>query len=221
MYKSFLAVRVLKNSSANSKTNGGVLMSVQKRRVSLGKSFMNKNVDDILYALLLINSNFDVETKQRYINKDDVDFEEMERHFDYKIDKNILSNNLNKLIKVNLLKETTLNDNDCYVFFYSKEPFKLIALDTLKLLEETFIPNILKVYVYLLNRWEWKNKDATFTKEEIIKKCLKIKYPNSKDLENLEEILNFLVDNNLLEYTTETRIFYGNKTSLNMLVRME
>jgi hypothetical protein len=108
-----------------------------------------------------------------------------------------------------------------YVFFYSKEPFKLIALDTLKLLEETFIPNILKVYVYLLNRWEWKNKDATFTKEEIIKKCLKIKYPNSKDLENLEEILNFLVDNNLLEYTTETRIFYGNKTSLNMLVRME
>ena len=196
-------------------------MSIQKRRISLGKSFMNKNVDDILYALLLINSNFDVETKQRYINKDDVDFEEMERHFDYKIDKNILSNNLNKLIKVNLLKETTLNDNDCYVFFYSKEPFKLIALDTLKLLEETFIPNILKVYAYLLGRWEWKGKDAVFTKEEIVKNCLKIKYPNSKDLESLEEILSSLVDNNLLEYTTEIRRFYGNKVSLNILIRME
>ena len=196
-------------------------MSVQKRRVSLGKSFMNKNVDDILYALLLINSNFDVETKQRYINKDDVDFEEMERHFDYKINKDILSNNLNKLIKVNLLKETTLNDNDCYVFFYLKEPFKLIALDTLKLLEETFIPNILKVYVYLLGRWEWKGKDAVFTKEEIVKNCLKIKYPNSKDLESLEEILGSLVDNNLLEYTTEIRRFYGNKVSLNILIRME
>jgi hypothetical protein len=196
-------------------------MSAQKRRVSLGKSFMNKNVDDILYALLLINSNFDVETKQRYINKDDVDFEEMERHFDYKIDKDILSNNLNKLIKVNLLKETTLNDNDCYVFFYLKEPFKLIALDTLKLLEETFIPNILKVYVYLLGRWEWKGKDAVFTKEEIVKNCLKIKYPNSKDLESLEEILSSLVDNNLLEYTTEIRRFYGNKVSLNILIRME
>ena len=175
----------------------------------------DKKVNDNIYGYLQSISYLNKDG-ERFIYKSDVSPTKIERYFKscegMEISLSTVKRNLTlfKSKKVGLLVEGKTMDNynrEVDVYFLpmiEDEPYKLIPLETLKYLVDTSNGNVIKTYVYLLNKYGWK-RDYTFTKGELIEG---IGYnPNSRDKEGryvsyemMDNILLCLVNNGLLEY---------------------
>ena len=180
-----------------------------------GRMMKDKKVNDNIYGYLQSISYLNKDG-ERFIYKSDVSPTKIERHFKscegMEISLSTVKRNLTlfKSKKVGLLVEGKTMDNynrEVDVYFLpmiEDEPYKLIPLETLKYLVDTSNGNVIKTYVYLLNKYGWK-RDYTFTKGELIEG---IGYnPNSRDKEGkyvsyemMDNILLCLVNNGLLEY---------------------
>ena len=180
-----------------------------------GRMMKDKKVNDNIYGYLQSISYLNKDG-ERFIYKSDVSPTKIERYFKscegMEISLSTVKRNLTlfKSKKVGLLVEGKTMDNynrEVDVYFLpmiEDEPYKLIPLETLKYLVDTSNGNVIKTYVYLLNKYGWK-KDYTFTKGELIEG---IGYnPNSRNkdgryvsYEMMDNILLCLVNNGLLDY---------------------
>lgn len=179
----------------------------QKRRIPLDKKFMTKKINDILYGYLQVKSTLNTETNIRYIKKDDVNFTEIEEDLKYTFKRRTLVNHLSNLIKYGFIGESEMVDTygepmKVYTFPYNTDSiYKLIPVETLRYLVDTANPSVVSIYVYLLNKWEWKRNKYTFTEAELIKNCLGVtSMGHSRDYERVNNVLTCLVNNELIEY---------------------
>ena len=179
----------------------------QKRRIPLDKKFMTKKINDILYGYLQVKSTLNTETNMRYIKKDDVNFTEIEEDLKYTFKRRTLANHLSNLINCGFIGESEMIDTygesmKVYTFPYNVDSiYKLIPIETLRYLVDTANPSVVSIYVYLLNKWEWKGNKYIFTEAELIKNCLGVtSTSNSRDYIRVNNVLTCLVNNGLIEY---------------------
>lgn len=179
----------------------------QKRRIPLDKKFMTKKINDILYGYLQVKSTLNTKTNMRYIKKDDVNFTEIEEDLKYTFKRRTLVNHLSNLINYGFIGESEMIDTygesmKVYTFPYNTDSiYKLIPIETLRYLVDTANPSVVSIYVYLLNKWEWKGNKYIFTEAELIKNCLGVtSTSNSRDYIRVNNVLTCLVNNGLIEY---------------------
>ena len=179
----------------------------QKRRIPLDKKFMTKKINDILYGYLQVKSTLNTETNTRYIKKDDVNFTEIEEDLKYTFKRRTLVNHLSNLINYGFIGESEMIDTygesmKVYTFPYNTDSiYKLIPIETLRYLVDTANPSVVSIYVYLLNKWEWKGNKYIFTEAELIENCLGVtSTSNSRDYIRVNNVLTCLVNNGLIEY---------------------
>lgn len=175
-----------------------------------GRMMKDKKVNDNIYGYLQSISYLNKDG-ERFIYKSDVSPTKIERYFKncegMEISLSTIKRNLTlfKSKKVGLLVEGKTMDNynkEVGVYFLpmiEDEPYKLIPLETLKYLVDTSNGNVIKTYVYLLNKYGWK-KDYTFTKKELIEEIGYKTNGNSEPYEMMNNILLCLVNNGLLDY---------------------
>jgi hypothetical protein len=101
--------------------------------------------------------------------------------------------------------KTTLADNktlvDCYYLNDDFIPFKLIPKDTLRFLLNTATDNVIKVYVYLLNKYEWKQAEGEQYKFTLKELAEAIGYKESQNSRNMiKDILKSLKNNGLIDF---------------------
>ncbi|MBC9709345.1 MAG: hypothetical protein H9W80_08965 [Enterococcus sp.] len=182
-----------------------------KRRFSVEEDFMsNKLINSYLYAYLQFISKFNAEnedTKKRYVLDKEINFSVLEEEFKNEIGKKVgnrkkLSKDFKLLISMGLLMEGKEENQKVYYLTYNEsDKYKLIPNLTLEYLLRIKHPNVCKVYLYLLNKYDWKketNEKYLFTKKEInLAIGLSDRATNNT---NLEYILTDLNNNGLLAY---------------------
>lgn len=147
----------------------------QVRRFSLEKDFMDYSINDIIYGYLSYNSTFDKNNKERYIYMKDVAKlkPELARMLDCTA--RTVTNNINKMIiddghPDRLLRAGLKNGEAVYFLVEGPGRYQFINYDILWYLLQTRSKIAIKVYVYLLNKYLWKqqsNEHYIFTIEEI------------------------------------------------------
>lgn len=148
------------------------------RNISLEDNFMNYNVDDLLYAFMNYHATYDPEQKEYYLT---------ERNWTkYRpLLKSILNtrncrNHLNSLISKGIIHY----DKERMRYIFPHNGFKKYQQVNNAMLYYLIITsniNVIKIYIYLLNKWSWKNN---------------IKEPYYFTLKELREALGYSGSNN-------------------------
>lgn len=125
------------------------------RNISLEDTFMNYSVDDLLYAFMSYHATFDPQTQQYYLT---------ERNWTkYRpLLKSIITtrncrNHLNSLIAKGII----IHDYEHMRYIFPHNGFKKYQPVNNAMLYYLIITsniNVIKIYIYLLNKWLWKNK---------------------------------------------------------------
>ena len=137
------------------------------RRFSLENDFMNYKSDDLLYGFMRNIST----------SKDGLEYLPLKNF--QKVKKVIaglcgysvrqINNKILKLKEVGLIKETEIGVNtQSYIFPYDYAgSYKIINKDMLSYLINTRNSNVIRIYLYLLNKYEWKKGEYLFTVGEL------------------------------------------------------
>lgn len=125
------------------------------RNISLEDTFMNYSVDDLLYAFMSYHATFDPQTQEYYLS---------ERNWTkYRpLLKSIITtrncrNHLNSLIAKGII----IHDYEHMRYIFPHNGFKKYQPVNNAMLYYLIISsnmNVIKIYIYLLNKWLWKNK---------------------------------------------------------------
>lgn len=125
------------------------------RNISLEDTFMNYSVDDLLYAFMSYHATFDPQTQEYYLS---------ERNWTkYRpLLKSIITtrncrNHLNSLIAKGII----VHDYEHMRYIFPHNGFKKYQPVNNAMLYYLIITsnmNVIKIYIYLLNKWLWKNK---------------------------------------------------------------
>ena len=156
-----------------------------KRRMSLEDDFMDHSTNDLLYGFMRCLSTSkenegEVDSRQKRFEY--LTFKEFSR---YKkvigstlgCSSRTINNQLAKLEEAGLVQEVIMPlyceqnhqiyDTSCYIFPYDYDGnYKIIEKNMLKYLVDTRNGHVIRVYLYLLNKFDWK-PDYVFTLEEI------------------------------------------------------
>lgn len=131
--------------------------------------WMMWNIDDLMYGYLKLKASFNPNTKELYFTqkmwnktatKQDI---KKICGIDRKRDRDV---HFKRLIDSGLI----VVKNDYYVFQDNEKNFKLVPLDLLEYLLNTASSGVIQVYIYLLDKYEWKKKTGEeyyFTRKEI------------------------------------------------------
>lgn len=183
-------------------------MNEKIRRFSMEDKFMkNKKVNDILYGYLQSISHLD-ENDRRFVYIDEkIRFANIERELDNGMKRVTLSRNFKFLEDTGFIEKGRTKDIynkivEVYFLPYDeKSLYQMINIETLNYLVKGTNANVIKVYAYLLNKYNWKSKDDTkyvFTKKEILKK-LGSSTTNQRDYDKVNIIIDVLIKLKLIE----------------------
>lgn len=198
----------------------------QKRIIPLTMEFMkNKKVLDKIWGYLQINSYLGKDTEQkqhRFVYKFycGSDLSMFEKIIINPLKANLLTiddkiccyntfvNSFNILKQMKYIQDGQIVDNNKKIVdvYYLKEdftPFKLIPLKTLEELQNFYCKNVIKVYTYLLNCYDFKKNTKEkyrFTLEELADA---IGYTSKGYNQELENILALLKNNSFIDYHKE------------------
>lgn len=143
-----------------------------QRRFSLEEDFMNFKTDDLLYGFLRsLSTARPVEGGkwQEYLPKKDYMRNKKTIAGICNVSTRTIERHINNLFEAGLLEEGYENDVACFWFPYNENGrYKLLEKDMVRYLVDTRNAQCIKVYMYLLNKYEWK-KNYTFTLVEIQK----------------------------------------------------
>lgn len=112
-----------------------------------------------------------------------------------------LRTHINYLIEKNYL----IKEKDKYILPNQEEIFFMIPLGTIRFLTDTMTEQVIKTYVYLGQRWKYK-QNYVFTIEEISEHIGIKLNNNSRNYEIINNALDCLCNNGLLDYVN----FYEN-----------
>ena len=176
-----------------------------KVRFSRSEVYMkDKSINYQLYAKLQQISQLNMDTKERFVMKSDINFSVWENE-DFKevFSRQKLSRDFKKLSSVGLVVETEINNKKAYLLPYdeAEKMFSLIPTLTIKYLLKVKSSYCVKAFIYLLNCYLYKEKindKYLFTKKELCEVLgLSVQ---TKNREEIDYILNSLHNEGLISY---------------------
>lgn len=203
-----------------------------KKVIPLNKKFMQKSVNDWIYGYFQSKS---------YVDKNGVTFCYMDNIIQTEMIKLMpvnengkkpgkmkVSNDIKKLINLGFIEKGKVIDLngksiEAYVLpFDNKQLYKIISLDTLKYLLNVSNQNVIKIYGYLLNKFQWKlktNEYYYFTYKELIQECLGMKSTtNARDYIIIKHILDCLIKFKLINIEVANKTINGQLTKVFKLI---
>lgn len=166
-------------------------MSKQQRRFSLEDNYMkNSKVNDYLYGTLQSISKYDIKSKVRYVeNKEYIATKEKVSLMTVnKSGKSVSVRTIENHLKTLINCGFVLKEGDRLILPYDeKDLYKLIPLDMLNYILDAHNNDVLKIYLYLLNKSSKINYE--FTKKELM---ASIGYSTSNNQRDYERITNIL-----------------------------
>lgn len=143
---------------------------VNPRRIPVEGIFLHYKTDDIVYGYLQASATFNPKDKVLYINQKNMTSirRELQDIIGCK-SASTITNKLNYLMENNLFKFDEKASR--YIFPYDpNEKYKIISSELLKELVVVYKPMVLKIFIYLLDKYEWKkeaNSQYVFTLTEL------------------------------------------------------
>lgn len=190
----------------------------EKRIIPLDKEFMcDKKTHDKVYAYLQLNSYLTKDKKRFVYYTKETEVKSIHSAIVRKVisengkEKDDISlatvRNTIKLYKqIGLIYDDIITDlygNNVKVMILSQNftYFSLIPYDTLKFLVDTSNENVIKVYAYLLNKFQYKQKEKQQYIFNLKELCAAVGYSaKSENTTTMRNILKSLQNNNLIKY---------------------
>lgn len=157
----------------------------------------NKQFHDLLYLLLQSLSEVDQAKNQRFVPKKRFPKARLSELCGYKA-RNTLYTHLRHLVDLGYLTE----DTDNYYLTFLPKNFFLIPIDTALFLIQTQTENVIKVYVYLTNRWFYSHNRPFYTSYRQIADAVGLYADDNSTRTTISNIL-LTLHNNFLITTTE------------------
>lgn len=182
----------------------------EKRLVIAREDYLrDKTSHDIIWGYLQLNSYIDKD-HHRFVYMDKMGTSTIRKAIEEKLSNPTITKTIRLYERLGYItkgKVLTVDGKfyvDCYWLADKEEieMFKLIPKETLQFLFDTMTENVIKIYTYLLNKYEWKmetKEKYNFTLKEL---CLAIGYTDR--YENHQKVNNILVcleNNGLVKYT--------------------
>lgn len=179
----------------------------QTRRISLEEDFMNHATNDLLFAYMLASATYHPIEKRLYLTKFKYVSEQMSQTIAKLCGKSkkTIDRHLTALMEKGLVAVDTVScgtkDVVSYIFPYDKDMnYQIVNNDMLKYVIHTRNQCAVRIYVYLLNKYLWK-QDYHFTLKEL---QVAIGYsPNTMTtsiLEMLRDILESFKREGIIQY---------------------
>ena len=150
-------------------TKSGVIIS-HPRRIPVEGIFLHYSIDDIVYGYLQASASYNPDANLLYIKKQDMTG--IKRMLKTVVDcssATTITNKINKLIDNNLLAYD--EKTELYTFPYNRdEKYKIVSSELLFRLTTVYKPMVVKIFIYLLDKYEWKraeNDQYSFTISEL------------------------------------------------------
>ena len=185
-------------------------MSNNKRQILRGDDFMNnKNICDLTYAKLQIESNWNNGEDHRYIYKNKINYSEWARQLG--ISRQTLKKRIDYLKKAGFIKEQK------EVYLLEKRIDKVIYIpeETLRTLTNCMKKDTIKVYAYLGGWFKWKKKNKqgkyNFTRYSLIQEIGLKK--GKTTLDKINDILLVLNKLGLIKTIEKDIIINGTRTT--------
>lgn len=194
----------------------------QKRRFSLEDKFMkSKSINDLIYGKLQKISYISQDGRRFVYNKDfkqadmakelgDMKLRSFKRHFQ--------ALQTAELVQKGTVKDLNGKEVVCYYLPENKnEKFMLIPITTLDFLITVSRVNVIKIYLYLLDKYEWKHRSKdtyVFTKKELIQ-AIGLNPNYSPAYTEINYILTCLKNNDLIDY--EEFYYNGNVPNIRLV----
>ena len=176
------------------------------RRFPLEEGFMkDKSINGMLYAKLQNISYLNEETQKRYVYHSDISYSEWEKaEFKEVCSRQKLSRDFKKLEKLGFVVEGLEGGQKVWYLPYNEAEFfqyvPNLTIDYLLRVKSTYAT---KIYIYLLDKYEWKKKEGgaqyRFTKKELIE-AIGLNTAQIKNNETVDYCLNSLHNEGLLGY---------------------
>ena len=149
----------------------------RQRRISTDEDFMKYSTDDLLYGAMYYLSTYHKTYQKLYLTKKNYTKSRKELYAICGLNAQSLNNHLNKLIDNGLIEKDVMKvgeeDVEVYTFPYNKNgKYELIENEMLWYVVSTRNKQAVRVYVYLLSKYLWKQKtgdEFIFTNKDILK----------------------------------------------------
>lgn len=175
---------------------------VNPRRIPVEGIFLHYRIDDIVYGYLQASATFNPKEKILYIPKKNMPGIKNELQIIIGCrSATTITNKINTLIENKLLALDT--EKQIYTFPYNQdERYKIIGADLLKELVVVYRPTVLKIFIYLLDKYEWKkqtNSEYVFTLSELAA-AMGYAASSGRQDENTRIVLNHLRKTGLIDF---------------------
>lgn len=187
------------------------------RKFSLEDDFMNLTIDDMVYGYIQHMATFAPELKKLYVLVDTVSMEKKDIARVIGRTPRTVTNRIKKLLDNGLLVEEQITLNGvnrlCYVIPQeTKGKYQIIYDEMLYYLISTRTTDCIKIYLYLKNKYDWKQKTNeyySFTNAEILSA---IGYSNNYDgiaSARIQCILESLMREGVIKWASYTEMVNG------------
>ena len=130
------------------------------RRIPTEGIFLHYSIDDIVYGYLQASADYDTTNKILFIPKQKMPgIKKMLQTIVGCNSNRTIDNKINKLIEAELIAEGDHFGKPAILFPYDeKEKYRIIDSELLFALVCVYKPMVLKVFIYLLDKFKWKSK---------------------------------------------------------------
>lgn len=144
------------------------------RRFSLEHNFMDYDSDDLLYGALQYLATYHPELHMLYLTKKKYTKSKQELMAICGLDSRGIKRHLDRLIEKGLIKEKKIYigenkvEYECFIFPYdTKERYQIINNEMLWYVVSTRNKQAVRIYIYLLNKYNWK-ENYEFSNKELV-----------------------------------------------------
>lgn len=185
----------------------------RKRRLSLEDSFMNYSIDDILFGAMYYLATFHPTKKVFYLTKKKFAQNKNIIKKACDVTTQTLNNHLKKLLEAGLIQEEDIKSGDVaypsYTFSYEyKEKYQLVDNEMLWYIVTTRSQQAIKLYIYLLDKYNWKKstgENYVFTNAELLEA---IGYSTNSSNQKANSVVNNILESYLREGVIKYETFY-------------
>lgn len=146
---------------------------MKTRKFSLEDDFMNISIDDLIFGYIQHIATYAPEKKILYVTKEDVSKAKTDMALIAGVKTTrTISNKINKMVEKGLLEERIFQDKGVYVIPQeTKGKYEILQDDMVWYIVCTRQLNALKIYLYLFNKYKWKQSQGemySFTNSELL-----------------------------------------------------
>lgn len=187
------------------------------RKFSLEDDFMNLTIDDMVYGYIQHMATFAPELKKLYVLVDNVSMEKKDIARIIGRTPRTVTNRISKLLENGLLVEEQITLNGvnrlCYVIPQeTKGKYQIIYDEMLYYLISTRTTDCIKIYLYLKNKYDWKQKTNeyySFTIGEILQALGYSSNYNGNASARIQYILDSLMREGVIKWVSYTEMIGG------------